>query len=90
MQSWFKAVRPDWIIQDAFEAVWFQNGGPVRAALFGKWNPRESTNEFYFTPEAAQLDPALLARFGATPCERPDLSQPSLLGPFLLVGEISC
>jgi hypothetical protein len=45
--------------------------------------------EFYFTPEAAQLDPALLARFGAAPCERPDLSQPSLPGSFLLVGDQS-
>ncbi|HEY3770137.1 MAG TPA: hypothetical protein VGN44_15800 [Candidatus Angelobacter sp.] len=89
MNSWFKIVRPDWIVQNAFESVWLQNGGPVGAALFCKRNMRERTNEFYLTPEAANLDPILIARFGGIPCDPPDLSHPTLAGPFLISGDQS-
>lgn len=86
-QPWYKITRPDWIVMDAFEAVWFQHGGPVRAALFGKRVGR--TNEFYLTPESVEIAAVLIARFGGVPCDPPDLSNPTLFGPFLLVGDQS-
>lgn len=87
VNSWFKIVRPDWIVQDAFRAVWLQNGTPEGAALF--CIRRGKVNEFYLTPKAAQLDPALIVRFGGGPCDPPDLSHSSLFGPVLLEGDQS-
>ena len=84
---WFKVVRPDWIVQEEFEAIWIQNGGPVRAALFCVRNLRHQTNEFYFTPEAAEIAQTILVRLGGVPSGQLDLSNPTLLGPSLLVGD---
>ncbi|HUB52277.1 MAG TPA: hypothetical protein VL986_09025 [Terracidiphilus sp.] len=89
MNSWFKVTKKDWAVMDDFETIWLENGGPVDAALFGKRNQRERTNDFYFTPGVAQLAPALLQQYGATPCEKPDFSKPSLFGIALLVGDQS-
>lgn len=89
MSSWFKVTRKDWAVVDEFEPIWFENGGPVDAALFFQRNPRERTNDFYFTPAVAQLAPDLLTRYGATPCETPDFWIIFPFGIALLVGDQS-
>lgn len=84
-----QVTRKDWAVLDDFAAIWYENGGPTDAALFGKRNQRERTNDFYFTPAVARLASALLQQYGATPCEKPDFSNPSLFGTALLVGDES-
>lgn len=79
MASWHKVSRADWIIQDRFEPIWFQCGGPVKAALFGQYDLRTKTTDFYFTPEAVQIAEDLVEEFGAIPCDRPDMSSLALL-----------
>lgn len=89
MGSWFKVTRKDWAVMDDFETIWFNSGGPVDAALFGKRNFRERTTDFYFTPAVAQLAPALLRQYGAEPCGEPDFSNVSPFSMSLLVGDQS-
>jgi hypothetical protein len=88
-ESWFKVTRADWVIQDQFESIWTASGGPVEAALFGKRDVRAKATDFYFTPAAARIASDLVEKYGAVPCQPPDLPRQSgsLTGLSLLVGD---
>lgn len=74
MSSWHKTTRSDWRIQDEFSQAWLLSGGPQGAGLFAVRNRSTRATDFYLTPAAAELFPDLVAKYGATECERPDTS----------------
>jgi hypothetical protein len=80
---WYRAIDDSTATRDHFEATWHAHGGPTDAALFGIRDPRHMKFEYYFSPEAALLDPDLVRRV-AHPCDAPDISGRGL---FLLVGD---
>lgn len=91
MDSWYQAVRSDWVIADLFEEIWFSTGGPKDAALFGSLSTRDRQRVFYFNPGAVRLAPDMIQFFKAVKCPPPDF-QPrsgSPIGIVLLVGDQS-
>ena len=72
-ESWFKVTRADPVIEDRFNRLWIQSGGPADASLYGKRVAKAT--ELYFNPAAAALAPDLLREYGAVPCPPPDLTQ---------------
>jgi len=84
MESWYKVIRSDWVIQDEFLAIWMANGGPNDAALFAARDQKSRTNDFYFSPGAARIAGALITHYGGVECPPPEIS-----GLVLLVGDQS-
>jgi hypothetical protein len=88
--SWYLVKRTDWLVQDQFEAIWMQYGGPRDAALFAVPDFSTKSRSFYFNPAAAQLAADLIDAYGAVPCEPLDVSHlDPFRGPVLLVGDQS-
>ena len=80
---WYRAISGNFAIQDEFEKVWFANGGPKDAALFGIHDIRHGQTEFYFNPGAARIATQLVTNY-AQECPPQDVH--SLV---LLVGDQS-
>ena len=88
--SWYVVKRTDWVVQDQFEAIWMQCGGPRDAALFAVPDFSTNSRSFYFNPAAAQLASELIEACGAVSCEPVDVSRlDPFRGPVLLVGDQS-
>ena len=75
------AIGPSIEIQDAFAAFFASEGGPVRAAVFSKFDITTRTITAYFSSAAASL----ARRFGALPCPKPPRA-----GLLLLAGDDRC
>lgn len=86
MDKWYKVTisRQDvagmkhMALQTAFEKLFTANGGPQDAAMFTR-SEAKFPFEFFFSPGAAYISKALLAKFSAVVCDAPKASSLSLL-----------
>lgn len=65
-------------LQDEFVEIWMAAGAPPEAVMYGGMGVRQE-NDHYFTPAAAALAGALLARYGAVDCDEPDVTGLAIL-----------
>ncbi len=82
---WYRAISSNSGLQDEFENIWFTNGGPKDAALFGIYDLRHRMTELYFNPGAARIAAQLVTSY-AEECPPPDIQARGLV---LLVGDQS-
>ena len=77
------AARRHLVLQAAFAVAYWAAGEPTDAALFSIGFPEAGdTYTLFFSPLAATIAPALVARYGATDCDAP----PGLVS--MLVGHL--
>ena len=76
-----QALAPATEIQEAFLPMFAASGQPIDMAVFSRYDLEKNLVTTYFSPKAV----ALAKMFGATPCEKPSITNLALN-----VGDARC